>query len=86
MFSFYVSFRMGLLQKPTILSYFNRQHVLSTPVFSRLIRTNKCEQLRKMIQSTDPENKNCGCSLRKIQAVVSKYKLNYTFKEIIAID
>ena len=92
MVSFAVSFRMGLLQKPSILSYFNRQHVLSTHLRLYLVvsygetDTSSSEKFH----FTDPENENCDYGPRKfhyfLETMVSKCKRNYTFKELIAID
>ena len=45
---------MGIIHKPSIHVYWSRQHILSTPIFSHLMRRDGFKQLRKMIHFADP--------------------------------
>ena len=53
---FAVCLIMGIVQKPEYPMYWTKQHTFSTPIFSRLMRRDRFEQLRKMIHFSDPEN------------------------------
>ena len=49
-----ICFLMGIIHKLSIDVYWSRQHILSTPIFSHLMRRDGFKQLRKMIHFADP--------------------------------
>ena len=58
---------MGVVQKPEYHMYWTRQHTFATPVFSRLMRRDRFEQLRKMVHFSDAENEDPIDCLRKLK-------------------
>ena len=58
---------MGVVQKPEYYMYWTRQHTLATPVFSRLMRRDRFDQLRKMVHFSDAENEDPIDCLRKLK-------------------
>ena len=78
------------VQNPEYHMYWTRRHTFTTPIFSRLIRRDRLEQLRKMAHFRDPENEDLMDSLRKLrfflEYVIARYKENYIPEEHLAID
>ena len=56
---------MGIIKKPSFHMYWSTDCVLSTPIFSRLMRRDRFEQIRGMMRFSDPLNQSSG-SLNKI--------------------
>ena len=85
-----ICFLIGIIHKPSIHAYRSRQHVLSTPIFSCLMRRDRFKQLRKMIYFTDPLNEDPDDELRKLpfflEVLHSKFEENYTPEKHLAID
>ena len=81
---------MGVVQKPECYMYGTRQHTFATPIFSRLMRRDGFEQLRKMVHFSNPENEDPMDSLRKLrfflEYLIARYKENYIPEEHLAID
>ena len=81
---------IGITQKPEYKMYWTHQHIFATPIFSRLMRRDRFEQLRKRINFTDPTTEDKADSLWKLrfffEFYISKFKENYTANEHIAID
>ena len=69
--------------------YWSIDCMLSTPIFSRLMRRDRFEQIRGMMRSTDPLNESSG-SLHKISFLLNhlndKFSSNYIPGEYIAVD
>ena len=86
----YICFLMGIIHKPSIHAYWSRQHILSTPIFSRLMRRDRFKQLRKMIHFANPLNEDPDDELRKLRFFLeflhSKFEENYIPEEHLAID
>ena len=81
---------MGIIHKPVIHAYWSRQQILSTPIFSRLMRRDRFKQLRKIIHFADSLNEDPDDELRKLRFFLeflhSKFEENYTLEEHLAID
>ena len=81
---------MGVVQKLESHMYRTRQHTFAMPIFSRLMRRDRFEQLRKMVHFSDPENEGPMDSLRKLrfflEYLIARYKENYIPEEHLAID
>ena len=81
---------MGVVQKPEYHMHWTRQHNFFTPIFSRLMRRDRFEQLHKMVHFSDPENKDSMDSLRKLkfflEYLIVRYKENDIPEEDLAID
>ena len=56
---------MGIVSKPTYAMYWCKDHIFSTPIFSRIMRRDKFERMRKMLHFTDPFSKDPADSLAK---------------------
>ena len=56
---------MGIIKKPSFHMYWSTDCMSSTPIFSRLMRRDRFEQIRGMMRFTDPLNESSG-SLHKI--------------------
>ena len=61
--------------------YWTKQHLFATPIFPRLMRRDRFEQIRKMIHFSDPEAEDKSDSLRKLRFtldyLISKFMTNY---------
>ena len=81
---------MSVVQKLESHMYWTRQHTFAMPIFSRLMRMDRFEQLRKMENFRDPENEGPMNSLRKLrfflEYLIARYKENYIPEEHLAID
>ena len=81
---------MGLVNKPSLHSYWSKNHVLSTPVFSRLMRRDRFEQIRKMIHFTNPLEEDPSDSLSKLNSLLDnlreKFRTNYIPSQHVAVD
>jgi len=81
---------MGLVHKPSIHAYWSQNHVINTPLFYRLMRRDRFEQIRKMIHFTDPLSENHEDSLSKLKsfldALRTSFRANYTPSKHIAVD
>ena len=51
-----VTMLMGIIKKPELHLYWSNRHIFSTPIFPRLMRRDRYEQIRKMIHFTLIEN------------------------------
>ena len=80
---------MGIIKKPFYHMYWSTDCVLSTPIFSRLMRRDRFEQIRSMMRFTDPLNESSG-SLNKLSYFLNhlsyQFKTNYIPGEYIAVD
>ena len=56
----------GIINKLTNDMYWSKDPFLSTPIFSRLMRRDRFEQIRKIIHFTDPLQEDPEDSLRKL--------------------
>ena len=81
---------MEIIHKPSIHGYWSRQHILSTPIFSRLMWRDRFKQLRKMIHFVDPLNEDPDDKLRKLHFFLEflhcKFEENYPPDEHLATD
>ena len=81
---------MGITKKPEYPMYWTTDHIFATPIFSRLMRRDRYEQIRKMIHFTDMENEDPEDSLSKLRGFINclleKFQSNYTPDEHLAID
>ena len=62
-----VTFLMGILNKPQYHMYWTSRHIFATPIFSRLMRRDKYEKLRKMIHFSDPDEEVNTDSLKNLE-------------------
>ena len=79
---------MGIIKKPYVHMYWSTDCMLSTPIFSRLMRRDRFVQIRGMMRFTDPLNESSG-SLHKISFLNhlnDKSSSNYIPGEYIAFD
>ena len=80
----------GIIQKPTNHMYWSKDPFLSTPIFSRLMRRDRFEQIRKMIHFTDPLQENPEDALRKLSSFLDSLSESfarvYTPKQNVAVD
>ncbi|XP_066918855.1 piggyBac transposable element-derived protein 4-like [Clytia hemisphaerica] len=81
---------MGVIKKPEYHLYWSTRHLLSTPIFPRLMRRDRFEEIRKMIHFTKPDDEVEDDSLRKLRVtmeyLVGKFRANYVPQEALAID
>ena len=81
---------MGIINKPHYHRYWSTDPVLTTPIFSRLMRRDRFEQIRLMIHFTDPLEENPEDSLRKLwsflEELPSKFVTNYMPTQHVAVD
>jgi hypothetical protein len=74
---------MGIIQKPTLRSYFSRRRILSTPGFGDVISRERFELIMKFLHfadNTDKANYEGPAKLHKIFPVLSH--LNYKFQNL----
>ena len=81
---------MGIIEKPHYHMYWTKDHIFSTPIFSRVMRRDRFEQIRKMIHFVDPVNEDPADSLTKLSSfldhMAEKFKNNYIPEKNIAVD
>ena len=81
---------MGIVSKPEIHMYWSTDSIISTPIFSRLMRRDRFEQIRSMIHFTDPINENPKDPLRKLSSFLEDLQKtfiqNYIPKQHVAVD
>ena len=81
---------MGILSKPQYHMYWTSQHVFTTPIFSRLMRRDRCEQLLKMIHFSDPEEEVNTDSLKQLRDLIDHlsnfYYKNYAPEQNLSLD
>ena len=81
---------MGITSKPQIHMYWSTDSILSTPIFSRLMRRDRFEQIRTMIHFTDPLSENVKNPLRKLSSFLDNlqrsFTSNYIPKQHVAVD
>ena len=51
---FCITFLMGIIQKPNYASYWSTEPIMNTPIFSRLMRRDRFQQIRFMIHFSQP--------------------------------
>lgn len=81
---------MGIVHKPQIHMYWSRNHIVSTPIISRLMRRDRFEQIRKMLHFTDPLEEDPEDNLSKLNtfldALRNKFQTNYVPAQHVAVD
>ena len=73
---------MGIISKPEIHMYWSTDSIISTPIFSRLMRCDRFEQIRSMIHFTDSINENSKDPLRKLSSFLEELQKKSVFKII----
>ena len=63
---FCITFLMGIIQKPNYASYWSTEPIMNTPIFSRLMRRDRFQQIRSMIHFSQPFVENDD-ALKKIR-------------------
>ena len=58
---------MGIVNKPTYAMFWCKDYIFSTPIFSRIMRLDKFERIRKMLHFTDPLSEDPANSLAKLR-------------------
>ena len=85
-----LSIMMSITKKPEYAMYWTTDHVFATPIFSRLMRRDRYEQIRKMIHFSDRESEDPEDSLAKLREFIDylleKFHSNYTPNKNLAID
>ena len=56
---------MGIVNKPTYAMHWCKDHIFSTPIFSRIMRRGNFERIRKMLHFTDPLSEDPADTLRQ---------------------
>ena len=86
---FVIQMLMGIIHKQHYHMYWSKESVLSTPIFSRLMRRDRFEQIRKMIHFVDPTVQSNN-SLVKLETFLNtlkqNFQTNYTLSKHVAID
>ena len=81
---------MGIVKKPMYHMYWSKDHMFSTPIFSRLMRRDRFEQIRKMLHFTDPLLEDLDDPLTKLSSFLDKVQANfkriYTPSKNVAVD
>ncbi|KAG8235677.1 hypothetical protein J437_LFUL015735 [Ladona fulva] len=84
---------MGIVRKPTIRSYFSRNPLLETEIFSRMMSQDRFESISKFLHLVDNSqivNYNGNKKLFKIQPVIdylkNKFETIYSPKENVVAD
>ena len=81
---------MGLVHKPTFHSYWSHNHTINSPIFSRLMRRDRFEQIRKMLHFANPLEENPEDSLTKLNFFLdtlrTQFRSNYTPSKHVAVD
>jgi len=81
---------MAMVHKANIHQYWSKEHTINTPIFSRLMRRDRFEQIRKMIHLTNPLEENPDESLAKLNSFLdilrSNFRHNYTPDQHVVVD
>ncbi|XP_012565096.1 piggyBac transposable element-derived protein 4-like [Hydra vulgaris] len=81
---------MGIVNKPNFHMFWTKDHIFSTPIFSRLMRRDRFESIRKMMHFTYPGNKNHDDSLCKLRSLIDSlskcFSENYTPEQNVSVD
>ena len=81
---------MGIINKPYYHMYWSTDPILCTPIFSRLMRRDRFEQIRSMLHFTDPLNEKPEDPIRKLssflEALQCKFISNYVPTQHVAVD
>ena len=81
---------MEIVNKPNFAMYWCKDHIFSTPIFSRIIRRDKFECILKMLHFTEPLPKDPVDSLARLRSFLEKlgssFCNNYTAKQNISAD
>ena len=67
---------MGIINKPHYHMYWSSDPILCTPIFSRLMRRDRFEQIRSMMHFTDPLNEDPQDPLWKLSSFLEEYNPN----------
>ena len=85
-----ITLLMGIIHKPMYHMYWTTDCIFSTPIFSRLMRRDRFEQIRSMIHFVDPLQEDPTDSLRKLSSYIEqlqeKFCTNYVPQKYIAVD
>ena len=81
---------MGIVHKPNIHLYWSGNHLVNTPIFSRLMRRDRFEQIRKMLHFTNPLSEDPQDSLSKLNTFLDSlretFRANYKPEKHLAVD
>ena len=81
---------MGMVHKPSIHLYWSKEHIINTPTFSRIMKRDRLEQIRKMIHFVNPLEEDHTSSLYKLTSYLDnlrdKFRNNYTPSKHVAVD
>ncbi|XP_047132416.1 piggyBac transposable element-derived protein 4-like [Hydra vulgaris] len=81
---------MGIVNKPNYHMFWTKDHIFSAPIFSRLMRPDRFESIRKMMHFTDPGNENHDDSLCKLRSLIDSlskiFSENYTPEQNVSVD
>ena len=61
---------MGIIKKPEYPMYWTTDHIFATPIFSRLMRRARYEQIRKIIHFMERETEDPEDSLAKLREFI----------------
>ena len=81
---------MGIVRKPSIHMYWSKDDFVSTPIFSNIMRRDRFEQIRRMIQFVDPLSQDPSYNLTKLAGFLDvlqeNFVNNYCPGELICVD
>jgi len=81
---------IGVIHEPNYHLYWTKDNIFTTSIFSRFMRCDRFEQIRKMIHFTNPLKEDPTNSLSKmdtfLDALRVKFKDNYTPAKHVAVD
>ena len=81
---------MSLIHKPKYSSCWSKNHVINTPIFHRLMRYDRFEQINKMIHFNYSLKGNANCSLTKLNSFItalrSQFRATYDLSQHLAVD
>lgn len=73
---------MGIIQKPTIRSYFSKKDIISTPTFNKIITSDRFESITKFLHFIDNETINAFEGPKKLFKIYPVIKhLNNVFQK-----
>ena len=67
-----ITLLMGIIHKPMYHMYWTTDCIFSTPIFSRLMRRDRFEQIRSMIHFVDPLQEDPTDSLRELSSYIEQ--------------
>lgn len=73
---------IGMVHKPVLHSYWSKQHIISTPIFSRIMRRDRFKQITFPIQTFEEPDDD----LKKLRFFFDNFQNNYVAEDHIAID